>query len=352
MPTTRVSPSEHTLRILLLEDSALDAELVIEALSGIERRTDITRAVSAAEFREALVGDEWDVILADYVVPGFDGLSALSLARQRSADTPFIFVSGTLGEEIAVEAMKHGATDYVIKQRLERLPATVLRALAEAYERRQRRQAQAALHRLLEERTALLHELDHRVKNNLQLLLSLVSIEVREAETEEVRSTLCRTKARLQALGTAHRDLYDGKGMRLFDVTTFARNLCEELTSTDETMDIRPEFDLDPVEVEAAKAAPIALLFNELVVNALAHAYDHRKGKLKLEIRKHPGQLTFAIADDAFSPREKSAARMSSAGTILRALGRQLEAVVTWPEKDPKILVSVAMPLDEPAPRP
>ncbi|WP_194164606.1 sensor histidine kinase [Microvirga thermotolerans] len=342
-PTPNPLP-EAPLRILLLEDSALDAELVAEILAEAGMTHRITRVVSAQEFLQAVGQEEWDLILADYVLPGFDGLAALAMARERRPQTPFIFVSGALGEEIAVEALKLGATDFVVKQRLERLPATLLRALSEASERRQRQQAQAELHRLLAERTALLHELDHRVKNNLQLLVSLVGMEMRQAESEEARRTLWRMRERLQALGMAHRDLYDGQGARLFDAASFARDLCMELTAAPEAAGITPEFALEAVGIGAAKAAPLALLFNEIVFNALAHAYAGRKGKLKLRMTKQDGRLVFAIADDAFSPGEKEAARRCSTGKILRALALQLDATVEWPEEDPQVLVRVSLP--------
>ncbi|MFC4170762.1 hypothetical protein ACFOYU_01630 [Microvirga sp. GCM10011540] len=99
------------------------------------------------------------------------------------------------------------------------------------------------------------------------------------------------------------------------------------------------------MEVEAAKAAPIALLFNEIVVNALTHAYEHRHGKLRLMMGNRDGRLLFQLSDDAFSPGEKNAARKGSTGTILRALARQLNADVEWPDDDPATLVRVTMPM-------
>src|SRR5690606_33825699 len=101
-------------------------------------------AVSESDFRSALTGEP-HLILADYTLPGFDGLKALRISLERCPDTPFLFVSGSLGEERAIEALKSGATDYVLKDRLQRLPAVVNRALTEARERRERRQAEAAL---------------------------------------------------------------------------------------------------------------------------------------------------------------------------------------------------------------
>lgn len=337
--------TDRALRILLLEDSVLDAELVTETLASAGLAAEIENVVSRTDFAKAVRETCWDLILADYFLPAFDGLSALDLAREFCPDTPFIFVSGTLGEEVAIEALKRGATDYVLKQRLERLPATVLRALSEARARVERRRAEEALHRLLDERTALLHELDHRVKNNLQLLMSLIGIDIRQAESKEVRDALGYMRQRLNALAAAHRDLYDGEGSARFDAATFARSLCEELAANVDSVRITPEFDLEAVEVEAAKAAPMALLFNEIVVNALAHAYEHRHGKLKLAMGIRDGRVRFQLSDEYFSPEEKKAARDSSTGTILKALARQLEADVEWPEDDPATLVRVSMPM-------
>jgi two-component sensor histidine kinase len=340
--------SDRVLRILLLEDSALDAELVTEALSDAKLPAAIERVISEAEFTAAVQDRRWDLILADYRLPGFDGLSALEIVRDLAPSTPFVFVSGALGEEVAVEALKRGATDYVLKERLDRLPAIVLRALAEARERSEKRHAQDALHRLLDERTALLHELDHRVKNNLQLLLSLIGMEVRQAKDPHVRQVLGRMKERLQALAAAHRDLYDGQGSARFDAAQFARGLCEELAAALPDVNIKPEFEIGNVEVGAAKAAPMALLFNEIVVNALSHAYKERHGKLKLTLRiQDDSTLLFQLSDDAFSPEEKRAAKDSTSGTILKALARQLDAVVEWPRDDPATLVRVTMPVQE-----
>jgi diguanylate cyclase (GGDEF)-like protein/PAS domain S-box-containing protein len=100
---------------------------------------------SEPSFEQALREFAPDVILSDFSMPGFDGMAALALARELAPDTPFIFVSGTIGEEYAIRALKNGATDYVLKSNLLRLPAAVERALAEARERRERRRTEAEL---------------------------------------------------------------------------------------------------------------------------------------------------------------------------------------------------------------
>ncbi|WKB53512.1 response regulator [Eleftheria terrae] len=132
-------------RILLLEDSDIDAELLCSHLLKARPELEIIRAVRRSEYEAALRPGELDLILADYSLPDYDGLTALQLAQERLPDVPFIFVSGVLGEDVAVEALRQGATDYVLKRSLGRLPRTIERALADARERQRRRQAEAAL---------------------------------------------------------------------------------------------------------------------------------------------------------------------------------------------------------------
>ena len=134
------------LRVLLLEDDPNDAELAQELLSD-QFAVDMTRVETRDGFAAALETSHFDLILADYRLPSFDGLSALELAIQRCPNVPFIFVSGTIGEDLAIEAIKRGATDYVLKTRLSRLVLSVQRALREATERAERESAQKALHR-------------------------------------------------------------------------------------------------------------------------------------------------------------------------------------------------------------
>lgn len=133
------------LHILLLEDSELDAEILRAMLDDDGIACEMTRVQTRADFVAALEQDGFDLILADYALPSFDGLLALEIARESRPDLPFILVSGALGEDIAIEAMKGGATDYVLKHRLERLVPAVRRALREAGERSERQRAEEEL---------------------------------------------------------------------------------------------------------------------------------------------------------------------------------------------------------------
>jgi PAS domain S-box-containing protein len=153
LPADGPSPSgsegrPNTVEILHVEDSVLDADLAAVRLRAAGLACRVRRVETADEFAAAL--DEpgpLHLILSDYLLPSFDGMSALRMTRQRRPEVPFIFVSGVLGEENAIDSLKHGATDYVLKQRMERLGPAVHRALAEAGERAERRRIEAALRR-------------------------------------------------------------------------------------------------------------------------------------------------------------------------------------------------------------
>src|SRR5271157_1581525 len=135
------------LRILHLEDDPRDAELVQETLANDGISCHVTRVETEADFVASLEQGGFDLILADYTLPSFDGLSALKIAQQDWPHVPLIFVSGTLGEEVAIEALKIGATDYVFKTRLSRIVPSVQRALREADERIGLGRAEEALRR-------------------------------------------------------------------------------------------------------------------------------------------------------------------------------------------------------------
>ena len=133
------------LRFIHLESNPADAELVATTLRDAGIQCQLKQAQTREEFLAALRQEGFSLILADSTVPGFDGAAALSLARTLHPDVPFLFVSGTQGEEFAIDMMQHGATDYISKQRLGRLVPSIKRTLRELDERLERRRAEDAL---------------------------------------------------------------------------------------------------------------------------------------------------------------------------------------------------------------
>src|SRR5208283_3622107 len=133
------------LRLLQIEDSESDADIILRLLMQAGFEVFSRRVDDAEGLRHALEDPTWDVIIADYYMPGFDAPGALRILQEFGQDIPCIVVSGMMGEETAVEMMKSGAHDYLTKKNLTRLVPAVERELAEAARRRETRQAQAEL---------------------------------------------------------------------------------------------------------------------------------------------------------------------------------------------------------------
>src|SRR5437879_3626758 len=139
---------EQELRLLILEDVAAEAELLVRQLTTAGLRCAWRRVETEAAFQEALRELQPDLIISDFSLPRYDGSAALALAVREAPETPFIFVSGTIGEERAIDVLKQGAVDYVLKNNLARLAPAVKRALEEAASKRARRRAEERIARL------------------------------------------------------------------------------------------------------------------------------------------------------------------------------------------------------------
>ena len=133
---------ERALKILLVEDAEEDAQLQFSALERSGLSFEARQVQTEAEFLVQLAAFGPDIIVSDYSIPGFGGMHALEIARQHGPDVPFVFVSGAMGEDNAVESLRRGATDYVLKTNLARLAPALTRAIEEAGAKRARRKAE------------------------------------------------------------------------------------------------------------------------------------------------------------------------------------------------------------------
>lgn len=252
-----MSPPPH-IGVLLLEDNDLDAELIGQALQGEMPDVMVTRVATRDAYVLSLASPRFDVILSDFSLPGWDGMEALAIARETAPDLPFIFVSGALGEEIAIESLHRGATDYVLKNRLARLAAAVQLALAEARATAERRESEAHLR-------LLVAELSHRVKNTLATVQSIAAQTGQHARDLDTYKT--RFLGRLLALSEAHGLLFsnDWKQTRLADLVarSFAAFPALAAGGWEAT---GPEISLPPKVTLA-----LALLLHELAANAVQH---------------------------------------------------------------------------------
>ena len=243
------------VHILVLEDSDLDAALLERELARASMDVDYLRVSTRAGYVEALQAGGFDLILSDFSLPDFNGVEALNLARSLAPEAPFIFVSGVVGEEFAIESLKEGATDYVLKQRLERLPSAVRRALNEAHERRERRRA--------EERMSLLvAELSHRVKNTLATVAAISRLTLRQSATLEAFDAAF--SRRLQALSQAHSLIFEANWGETELRVVVERALNPFRRPGEPTIRI----DGDDLKLAPKAALALTLMLHELATNA------------------------------------------------------------------------------------
>jgi two-component sensor histidine kinase len=206
-----------------------------------------------------------------------------------------------------------------------------------------------ALEEALAQKSALLHEVDHRVKNNLQLIASLILLQSRQTADEGARFALRAVLERVTAVATVHRRLFQGDPLS-FDVADFLRDLTADLAAAAGRDDLEIALDLDQVAIPASSAAAFALVANELLGNALKHAFPARRpGRIAVSLSGSARACTLTVADNGVGRRDQPAGFGS---TIVKLLCQQLRADLQVAEAQPGVRVTVTIPMMTPGDSP
>jgi two-component sensor histidine kinase len=342
MGTGMGNAMSDTLRVLQVEDSPSDAALIERVLTKSGYEVHSERVVNANEMLAALAKQPWDLIIADYRLPGFGAQPALSLLHEAGQDIPFIVVSGAMGEDVAVAMMRAGAQDYLLKDDLARLAPAVEREMRDAETRRKRALAERALgesEQRLEHQTVLLNhsetmlrEIHHRVKNNMQVMSSLLSLQSRAATDPAVSRMLEENRNRIQSMALLHEILYQSEDLAMVDFSKYLRRMVEHLFRSYgvDHRQIRLYTELDSVGLELDDALPCALLISEVISNSLKHGFpEGREGDVRIVLRNSPGgTVSLALSDSGVGfPDGLDWKTSRSLGLrLVRALSEQLHA--------------------------
>ena len=478
--TFPMNPAENPRRpkapaILYLEDNPRDAELVRETLQQSALACELRVVDDRTAYEAALAQTRFDLILSGDALPDCDDIIALALAREQQPDVPFILLSGTLGEEQAVDCVLRGATDFVLKQRLNRLVPAVLRALTEAGVQQHRREAEAAL-RLSEERLrqaqamahignwewnpqtgelywseenyrifglppetvpsveaflaavhpadrewveeaigaalhgspydldmrvrrqdgaervvhangevrwdtagkperfygtvqditerqqveaalrdslqdkdVLLQEIHHRVKNNLQIVSSLLHLQIDQETQPSVQAVFKEAQRRVLSMALIHESLYRSQNLAQVNLAEYVETLCTHLFRSfgAEGARIKLVTRLEPVILGLEQTVPCGLILNELMSNALKYAFPGgRAGQITLTLRAHAGQVHLRVADNGIGlppAIENAPARPPGLG-LVSMLAKQLKGEVVV-ERDEGAAFQLTFPL-------
>jgi two-component system, cell cycle sensor histidine kinase and response regulator CckA len=293
--TSTVLKTECTrLRVLIVEDSQEDAELIVLELKRGGYDPEYLRVDEADAMRAALDQHEWDLVLSDFSMPQFSVTEALKVLEHKGADLPFVIVSATIGEEAAVEAMKAGAHDYVLKHRLSRLVPAVRRELKESAVRRERYHLEEQLRHAqkLESLGLLAGGVAHDFNNLLTGILGNASLAMDSISPEsDVRAMLQGVVKAAERAADLTRQLlaYAGKGkfiIQKVDVSSLVRDISELIRASiprTVELDLNLAYDLPPVEGDPTQ---IQQLVMNLILNAV-EATGERYGVVCVATRRH-----------------------------------------------------------------
>lgn len=281
------------------------------------------------EIRAAIAaGTDIDVDLLNYRKDGSTFWNALYLSPVRNPDgTIQFFFASQMDVTERVESR-----DTIAAQKAE---------IEREVERRT-----ADLEAALEARTLLLHEVDHRVKNNLTMIGSLIRLQARRIDNEEVALKLDAMLERIDAMATVHRRLYQSNDITKFDIGAFTSNLVSDVVASSGRENIVVRESIEKIDISSADATALGLVLNEIITNAIKHAYsDGRGGVLSVSTSQQEGMACIDIADDG--PGLPEGALDSGLGrTLIDRLSRQVRGKATWTPAEPGTRVSLCFPVE------
>ena len=268
---------------------------------------------------------------------------ALDLLNYRKTGEPFwngLYISpvtNAAGELQFFFASQLDVTDRVSAQQL-------IATQQEWLEREVSRRTEE-LQEALATQTMLVHEVDHRVKNNIQMISALLSMQAAAIQDPAARASLDSMLQRVESIGAVHRRLYQSKDVRRFDLAEFVRDVSGELLKLSGREDIELALELETVHVPSQQASPMSLMLNELMMNAFKHAFPPgRGGHMAITLERSDRDLKVVIADDGVGMSDFRA--RSGFGTrLIRTLARQLQAEVVWTAADPGTMVELRLPI-------
>ena len=287
------------MRVLVIDDNPDDRQLVKREVEVLFPLAEIVEPYGMMEFNAALDAGSPDLTVTDLDIHWTNGGVILSTVKARYPDCPVVMFTGTGDEEIAVELMKAGLNDYVVKssRQLPRLRTSLKLAVDMARSQSALSEREAQLMAMVAQRDVIVRELHHRVKNNLQTMISLLRVRGRQVD-EATRQHFDDIAGRISVLGAVQSRIYEVGTLDQVEFTAVLYDLMTTLCSLYGHTKIEHEFD-GPLHLDVGRATPLALVCYEIILNAMKHAWPGLdRGKLTVEMHSRTLPATITLQDD------------------------------------------------------
>jgi two-component sensor histidine kinase len=315
------------IRIFVIEDNVGDLVLIREMMkdSGLEFEMESSQTLKEGlkTFKEL----DYDILLLDLGLPDSDGIETFLKAQAELSDKTIIILTGLSDEEQGTMAVSKGAQDYLIKGQID---ANLLsRSVRYSLERKK---AEKEIKASLEQKELLLREIHHRVKNNLQIISSLLNLQSLHITDEKILDHFKDTQNRIKSISLVHEKLYQSEDIAQIDILNYIQHLVDDLVRNYGRQDIHISLDVESIQVDTDTAIPCGLIINELISNSIKHAFpDNKGGEIQISLKKSPsGEFELIISDNGvgISP-ELDLRKLDTLGLeLVHSLVNQLDGTI------------------------
>lgn len=308
-------------RILYIDDDEGIRRLVSRALT--RKGYAVSVAAGGAEGIAMVEAERFDLVAVDHYMPGLDGLATLEALRAIPDCPPIVYVTGSEESRIAVAALKSGADDYVVKavgeDFFDLLASSFEQVLERAQMREGRQRAEAELRISNARLEALLKEVNHRVANNLQMVMSFIALQSKTISDAKAREALQQTQQRISTIAHVNRRLYTGDDVEFVPMDEYLGGLASDLSATWSTSAAprAVRVTTPAIKVRTDQAIAIGMIVNEWVSNACKYAYGDEAGEVRVTLALNSGALTLTVEDDGAGWTDDGAVRGTGLGTKL-----------------------------------
>jgi len=328
------------LRVLYVDDDPALARLASRVLGrhGME----VVHAASVPSGLELFQNGQFDVVVLDHYFQTATGMEFLAAIETVPARVPVLYVTGSNEAQIAIDALKAGAADYVIKNVGDDFFPLLLAAINQALENHRLRQTKEEADRLLikakEHAEMMVKEMNHRIANSLSLVSAMIRLQINTLKSQEAETALLETQSRISAIAGVHRSLYSTANVGLVSLNSYLTSIISDLfQAVPGSSSITVETSLCEVDLNADHAVALGVIVTELLTNALKYAYPDQEGTVRINLSAQDGRFILVVEDDGVGVKPDSAPRGTGLGTKLimamaQNIGARVEQTHTHPE--------------------